>query len=737
MKRFITKRSLKGATFAIAIAAAFLIGYGVAAKAWPGVPDRNQLDGYFYAIHDTSGDDIFEGGFPDWVNNANAFISFLRGKLYNGNPRDQIGAAFIIQTMRGEAGGWARGHPPNDWEMADWEAGVRYAESRGWIAWYANFTYTGNSLWQGNNGGGPNPNDDAFYYENGTRISMVFRNSNGLAYAIKRDCGNPLTYGYMPGLERNWTSSARSTVSGPAAYPGQTIKFSHFVKNNGPGAALIWWTTFDTLNSRSLVSGGPNVYQPGQEINVNNEFFTIPTNATANQRYCRHVGWDPTNSFGGRYGNAAPACVTVFIPQKLKAVMTASPATIVNGDTTTFTPSIVVQSSGSPTLVHCTITRTLTQPGGGPSNLGNQPCVDGSGNPDITVTGGGVTLKPNNYTAPDNVPVGSKICDTINIVLPVEPGFFNNPADRTATFCVTVAKTPYVRFMGNDVFAGGNFQAVNAACNNQANITTNGRALQDGSYAGSVAEYDVFALGKISSFGSASKVLVGSGALGDASRSMTFANSEPDASKLGYFGAAQHCINDYISQYNSSPTIAAGAYNVGGRGSGQWHVTGALSLSGGMPAGGQQVYYADGDVTITGNLTYPATYANAAAIPSLLVITKGNVYVAPTVSQMDGIFVARGNGNTNGVFYTCWPKNEPASITNACNSNSLTVNGSVLAGRIDLFRSFGATGGTPDARKAAAEQFNFSPELYLHNVINTSGQTTIQTSNELELPPRF
>lgn len=732
----ILKRVVQFSALAVVLAAAFLVGYGTVAKAWPGVPDRGTWFGYFDNIRDTNGNSVIAGGYPDWVNSADSFINFIQDRLANGSPQDKTGAAFTVDTMLGDSNPYSRNRPPSAVEMQVWRSSVRAAQ----VNWFTNFTYTVNTYWQGDGGGGPEPNDDAFYYENGTRLSMVFTDprSGRLMYVIKRDCGNPLTNGFEPGLARDWVASGRTTVSSATAVPGQTVTFQHYVKNNGPTTAdRIWWGTYTDPAGSPILTDGPDIYDPGQEINVNNEDFTIPLNAAANTQYCRLVGWDPLTSAGVRNGRGAPACVTVFIPAKIKAVMSVNPTTVTPGDTATFTPGISVQSSGNAVTVNCTINRTITPPSGAQTNAGNQPCVDTSGNSNINVSGGGVTLKANQYTAPDTLVVGTKVCDTITITNPSQGAYFNSAADKTATTCVTVAKTPYVRFMGNDIFAGGNFSAVNAACNNQAKITTVGRILSDGSGAGSVAEYSAFALNKVTSFGSSSKVLVGSGALGDSARQLTFANSEPNAALLGYYGSASHCITDYVTQFSSSPTIAAGSYNVGPRGSGAWHVTGALSISGSMPAGGKQVYYADGDVTVTGNLQYPATYTSLADVPSLIIITKGNIFVQAAVTQMDGMFIARGDGSTTGVFYTCYPKNEPASISNACNNSQLVVNGSVSAGRFDLFRSFGASGATPAARKDPGEQFYFNPELYLSNALNASSQFTVQTTNVLDLPPRF
>ncbi len=727
------KRFAQFGSLAIVMAAAFLLGYGTIAKAWPGVPDRGAWYGYFDNIRDTQGNSVIGGGYPDWVNSADTFISFVQDRLANGSPEDKTGAAFTIDTMLGEP--YSRDRQPTADEMTIWRSQVRAAS----VNWFTNFTYTVNTYWQGDGGGGPEPNDDAFYYENGTRLSMVFTdpNTGRLLYVIKRDCGNPLTNGFEPGLVRDWNATGRATVSSPTAVPGQTVTFQYYVKNNGPtAAAQVWWGSFIDPAGQPFVTNGPDIYDVGQERNVNTENFTIPANAPAGVQYCRVTGWDPINSAGDRNGRSPPACVTVVIPAKLKAVMSVNPTSIIGGDTATFTPGISVQSAGSPVTVNCTITRTLTPPSGAPSDLGNQPCVDSSGNPNINVSGGGVTLRPNTYASSDTIAVGTKVCDTITITNPTLAAYFNSAADKTATTCVVVAKTPYVQFLGNDVFAGGDFASHSAACNIQANITTVGRTLSDGSTAGSVVEYSAYALGKITNFGSAGKVLVGSGALGDAARQLTFANSEPNATKLGYYGAAQHCINDYVSLYSSSPTLGSGSYNVSTRGSGAWHVPGALTLSGTMPAGGLQVYYADGDVTIGGNLQYPATYSGLSSIPSLVVITKGNIFVPAGVTQMDGVFIASGNGNSTGVFYTCYPKNEPASITNACNNSQLVVNGSVTAARIDLFRSFGATG-SGSSRKDPAEVFNFNPELYLRNAIGNTTGLTVKTSTELDLPPRF
>ncbi|HVI69447.1 MAG TPA: hypothetical protein VM581_03225, partial [Magnetospirillaceae bacterium] len=415
---------------------------------------------------------------------------------------------------------------------------------------------------------------------------------------------------------------------------------------------------------------------------------------------------------------------------KLKAAMSATPKPVQPGDTITFNPTISATANSSPITVNCSVNRTLTTPAGVTSSLGGQPCVDNSGNANIVIPiGGSVLLRPNIYTTANSIAIGTKICDTITITNPSAPGYFNVPADQTAQDCSVVAKAPYVQFIGGDVWAGGGFAAVApGTCNAGANITTVTRssAVADGTIPGSGTAYAAFALGKISTFGSGSMALVSATGIGD---NWTFSNI--NSGNLGFFGAAQHCINDYSSVYSALPISAPPGIN--NAVSGAWHIAGPITLAGTMPPGdqpgGRKVYFVEGDVILNGQVRYPATYASAAQIPSLVIIATGNIRVLDTVNQIDGIYMARGT------FYTCHPRPEPATI-NTCNVQ-LTINGAVSSTGLDLFRTAGADGATPATQKSAAEVFNLSPEVFIANALNQTSQTTITTSNVRELPPRF
>ncbi|HEV7454344.1 MAG TPA: hypothetical protein VGO07_03735, partial [Candidatus Saccharimonadales bacterium] len=296
------------------VVAGLMIGYGVVSYAWP-VHGRNPYHGYFTNIDDDRGTFVLPNKYggqaiPGSINNPGAFINLIINDLNGGSTQERTGAAFIIQTMIGNA----TNRPPDGAQIADWEGRVNDASSQGWISWNINYCYTINSYYQGTSSG-PNPADDAFYSNSGCSPAIVFRNSGGgVAYAIRRQCANPIGNGSLGTLEKvnNFNMSGRTTVSNPSPKPGQSVTFSHFVRNAGPdGAAAVWWAAFNTLTGGATAAGGPNSYAPGQERNVNNETFTVPAGTPPNTLYCRQVGYDPINGAGARNGRGPTVCAKV------------------------------------------------------------------------------------------------------------------------------------------------------------------------------------------------------------------------------------------------------------------------------------------------------------------------------------------------------------------------------------------------------------------------------------------
>lgn len=836
----------------LAIAAAFTIGYGTTAKAW-----HTSNHGFFtgqveYGWWDnvirpwsTCGSDGW--AIPGSVGDPSTFINYMACKLWSGTYQDHIGAAFIVSTMTGMYNAW-----PGTAEWNEFQNRVWYSWNRGWSNyWASDGCSLPNTFYM------PSRGDVGYYWgcATGGPDAIAFYNGNGGWYIIKRYCANPV--GDMsPAADDqafNMTGSVTLTnltngARGANPYPGDTIQFNHYVRNNGPGSTWPFTTIWSFPEQYSPYyevvenwsDGG--YYGPGEQKHRHQHNRFIPMGTAAGTRYCEQTGVSPVNGYGAVDGRGSSVCAQVVLPPyNLNPSVTVSSTTAQEGDVVQFRYDV---HNNSPTPSNNT---TCTARDGGGVVVADAGLNCGVFAPSASPVQVGIE----NVTISGSTAPGTSVCRTLTVA-PASP----TVGSRTSTpTCVVIGKRPLVRFRGSDVWAGGGFPAVTPACNIGAKITTFGRNLsmptapytaqffsnnmtasgtptvtrtdsvinynwglagpapgvsvnnfsarwtstqnfpRTGSYtftagaddglrvyvdgnpiidrwadqsyttytvsvnltagnhtvemryyengvdaaaylnivpavtdtAGSAVEYNAFALNAITSFGSAGRALVGTGAVGDTPRSMTFGNNESNATLLGYYGAASHCMEDYSSLYGTLPV--GGALPITSTTSGAWHSASFPSLSGVAPAGVTKVYYSDGDVTITGNIQYPDTYNNIGDIPSILIIARGNIYVNAGVTRMDGIYVTRGT------FFTCYPKVEPGSVS-ACN-NTLTINGAVLANRLDLFRNAGADGSTVVQRQSAAENFNFSPEMYLRNVLTGTDTDRIETTNMIELPPRY
>ncbi len=487
-----------------------------------------------------------------------------------------------------------------------------------------------------------------------------------------------------------------------------------YYEGGGPGYSRL---DYSNLVTQSGVNSG--WYNPG-EAKIFNETVSVPISATPGSQFCRRVLWDWKNNYaGGDYGWGSAgmgymACATVAADFNLTPTVSSPVVYAQAGDTIQF--NYFVQNTGTASGSSQCYVRDQ---GGAAVTVPGLTC-SASQNFPSNQAGPPLQVGTENFPLPVGAPVGTKICRTL-FVQPASPSVPNRASTET---CVVITKNPYVTFMGGDVWAGGNFAAIDPACNKQSKIQTIARQFSDGTLAGSGVEYSAFGLGRIIQFGSAGRAFL-SASVG--STALTFSNI--DTNNLGNYGASTHCIEDYVARFSTAATMPAGSVvNVAGPNQVR-HILGSASFSGAMPVGGQQVYLVDGDATITAPITYAGSYASVDQVPSLVIIAKGDIRVASTVGQMDGIFVTRGT------FYTCYPKVEPA-VVSTCNTR-LTVTGAVVAGKLDLFRTFGAEGLTPAQRKDPAEIFTLSPELYLRNVLSTTSQPTLTISDVRELPPRY
>lgn len=360
---------------------------------------------------------------------------------------------------------------------------------------------------------------------------------------------------------------------------------------------------------------------------------------------------------------------------------------------------------------------------------------------------GGYSPPPTSCPKVFNPGLGQIATETITITTANQTicrSLFVSPSSPTVGLlgkevCIPIANKPYARVFGGDVSAGNDL-AVSGTCVPNSNASVVGWSKRSpGNYAGAGAQYGVFALGAIQDFASA----LGSpaGANAQAPEGLSFANTSTNTTAGAYGGSfgTLPCISDYYATKPDSPQPLPPNFNTMVTGS--YEASGATTITGGVVDRNERIaVFVDGDLFINGNITYAAGSWTFAEIPSLRVIVRGNIYVARTVTQLDGLFVAQKTNGTTGNFYTCatgasaLPLN--GALYNTCNTK-LTINGAVVANQLHLLRTVGtlaqSSSSESSAANTASEVFNYSPAHWLRQPLEpapTPGYDAI-----ISLPP--
>jgi hypothetical protein len=750
---------------------AFLAGYGVSDSfaAYPsgGMYGRGEHNGFFTNINDNSGSPVLRQVYdgesirPD-VNDAASFISFIKYTKLDidnngsGDARDKTGAAFIIHTMLG-SGTSSRGRPPSAAQIAEWEKRVHYLDAHNKVSWRVNYTFNINSYWQATDGGGSNPNDAAFYDEPGgnqTKPSIVFRNmNNSIIYAIKWECANPVgnVSALPPTPEFNMWGG--TTVSDSTPIPGDTITFRHHLYNMGPDATnpdTISWRVYQGATQRSSGNAGTFAASGAaghREDNIGVENYFIPTNTAPGTTICRNIWFSPDTHLGGSQ-EANEVCAVVQYNYSLTPAINVtvnggapSGGTAEAGDSITFT--YVVNNTGTTAsqTVNCNLYRVVRD---GSYTAPNPP--DGANNPagyappgigcPRTFPTGATTLNPGGETI-TNVTANKTYCQSF-FIDPVAQG-----GGRVGTqSCIRVVAKPYLKVYGGDVSVGGGVESAPYTCaaNNNGSAVSWNRGSSP--YQGAGVQYAAFVLGRLLYFPTAQSA----GSSASAPIALSFANTGSGITNTGsglYGGSSGSvpCIQDYYASLPSASTTLGTSTNASSLVTGNYSRVGNLTITGGQVNPGQRMtIYVDGDVNITGSITYPGTwtYNN---IPMFRLIVRGNIYIAPGVGALDGLYVAQNTTSSNGTIYTCAPGGVPptlgASLYNDCDDNKLVVNGSFVARNVELLRTRGSlaqssTDGGPGSTNAA-EEFNYNPAFWIAqpNIVEGANSYDAITS----LPP--
>ncbi len=297
---------------------------------------------------------------------------------------------------------------------------------------------------------------------------------------------------------------------------------------------------------------------------------------------------------------------------------------------------------------------------------------------------------------------------------------------------IMITRKPYIRAYGGDVFVGGSFAA--SGCTNPAEIKTYNQG--PGAFRGSGAQFAAQALGRIEQFTSAT--------LRSSQRptGLSFANSSVPVTypNLGGNFGAEHCVENWFNKKDASltsPNTGDSANLTGLFASASTDVThlyydpsdGALNISTNQPLrnGKRIALFVEGNVSIESNITYES-WSSIDSIPSFYLVVKGNIYIAPGVSQLDGVYIAQPTDPSaatidDGKIITCASDVGEYSMAEwggRCSppaAGRLTVNGAFIAQQVKLHRLAGTMQDGNEnefvADSRAAEVFNYGPEVYL------------------------
>ncbi len=729
-------------------------GYYYTAQAFMG---RSYGCGYFHnkCVSSSGNSDVLKGGIKNSIDTADELIAFLKGA---SGTQNKVGAAFVVNTMLGrDAPGDGTSVSSSDW--ADLSARLKSLDAKGGIKWNQTINNcTTNSYYQST------AKDDAFYKRTSkdsggchTDAAIKFYDGSKVVYTLDRTCANPIGSAIkeLPKAPQ-WNVSVDSSVSVASATPGNTITWTHTVKNKGPDSTD-QTVKYHYHNSGGLGSGtdSDKTLSSGASNGKTQSYtstYAITQNDVGNN-LCRSTvakpaAWDDSGSI-----ESSAACVFVPYNYNLTPFISANVSGAVEANTT-FSVSPTITNTG-PTKSNNTqwqITQIIVLPSKAVPNAagGNSPIAPcgtyfkalpnascstvSSGTSVFSETGAwqsGAVVGPTSVTSGD-YEVGTKICYAFS-VQPRSSG--DNQWAHSTPVCMVIGKKPKVQIWGGDLATGGLVQT-----------STSVKDMGGQRTFGSWAEYGIVAAGTISGMASGSAFanpgLLNATVCDYSSLSFTNAGNStcPGASIGNYVSsraipnvAASFPVNntDLGRNLGVNPLIDLSKNNL----SGVYTASGAISITGGgagkvINKGQWIVINAPmADVTITGDINYTGATLNSINDIPQVVITAKNINIPNNVTRVDAWLVADGGINT------CSTVTLAAALTSSICDQLLTVNGPVMAQKLYLRRTAGS--GTGAASGDPAEIFNLRPDAYLWSYARAISNGHIQTVHTTELPPRF
>jgi hypothetical protein len=375
---------------------------------------------------------------------------------------------------------------------------------------------------------------------------------------------------------------------------------------------------------------------------------------------------------------------------------------------------------------------------------------------------GGITVRNESSTPANIIRSSQTLTDHMSLTidykgtLTLDLYYDTGPTNLTSLPCVhtnTPSTRPFFQAWGGDINTGGEFESTDASgaftCSNSypnyvSPATTGDHnsggikafGSDDGTY-GSLSDFAALSLGIIAKKSSS---YINFGA------QPSFANTTAPSGQLNS-GPPNYCIKDFFTSTRKDPsprllsTPPDGISDLTGSSTGQYIVSGQNidNFRGGTVNRGQRItLYLDGEIHITGNIIYadwdPVDIDTA---PSLAIIVRGNINIDPSVTRLDGLYIAQPtNPGKDGEFNTC-----ANNVANQFCSQQFVANGAVIARQILPLRSVGTL--SPDANPSfipqpghnPAEIFNYIPAMVLTQP--NFNQTYTPLEGLFNLPPVF
>lgn len=673
---------------------------------------------------------------PRSINTKSEFISFLRARFNSSNQHDQVGAAFIIQEMRGSTA-WPSTAAVNDWvdrmNNSDVTVKSEWDGSVGRTSWF------------------DDEKDNTFYANHpnvGRQVINVYYKGK-LRAQIEHLCGNMVAGSISLTSNPRYSLSVDTTTPRSTVSVGDTITWTHTDTNAGPNTAgRTNWRIYTRYDGKlSSTSGSFSKITKGSH---NHTRKLTATAAMAGKTYCQFYRVWPRSSSSNSTITSPQRCVKVASDYELTPSLAGDSGVFESGSIVSDV-SATVGAAGTMASDEesawwfgvATIPPGDKIPGAGKdgrepadyySSDGLSPsAIDKLDDGSRRFTGD-TRVAQDRAPQLDDLPTGTKVC----WLLAVKPPSNDYSGWLHATpLCITIGKKPKLRVLGGDVRAGGSIQTSTSIVNKNGLKTF-----------GSWVEFGALSVGDNIGFASGASLRSGDPSPSQSSWSdLTFANTSAtvpaaDESQFGHYNSNLPAMPDLRNYFEARTKNAFSSGSLSGK-SGVYSA-GNITITGSNNINQTVVIVSTGTVKVNGNITLDdGAYNSLGDLPQVVIIAR-NIEIDDSVTRVDAWLVSDGWVNTCSAIDvpTVSPtgtdsSTDPASgkLNAGVCDKTLRINGPVIAERLYLYRTSGSEGVSDIAE--TAETINLRPDAYLWAYDYGLKFAQPDTLSVEERPPRY